>query len=116
MTIFVTGVGIISAAGKGEEETLECFYEGRRNAGPVSLFASDIKSPVYEVRDLFCGYFPERLRTLNLCLAAIDDALEGNLQCDPGCAQRKAYRCGNRDDGGKYFKRSGLLPRIPENG
>ncbi len=80
MTIFVTGVGIISAAGKGEKETLECFYEGRRNAGPVSLFASDIKSPAYEVRDLFCGHFPERLRTLNLCLAAIDDALEGNCR------------------------------------
>jgi 3-oxoacyl-[acyl-carrier-protein] synthase II len=92
MTIFVTGVGIISAAGKGEEETLECFYEGRRNAGPVSLFASDIKSPVYEVRDLFCGYFPERLRTLNLCLAAIDDALEGN--CSVTRAALKGKRIG----------------------
>jgi 3-oxoacyl-[acyl-carrier-protein] synthase II len=92
MTIFVTGVGIISAAGKGEEETLECFYEGRRNAGPVSLFASDIKSPVYEVRDLFCGHFPERLRTLNLCLAAIDDALEGN--CSVTRAALKGKRIG----------------------
>ncbi len=92
MTIFVTGVGIISAAGKGEEETLECFYEGRRNAAPVSLFASDIKSPVYEVRDLFCGYFPERLRTLNLCLAAIDDALEGN--CSVTRAALKGKRIG----------------------
>ena len=89
MTIFVTGVGIISAAGKGEEETLECFYEGRRNAGPVSLFASDIKSPVYEVRDLFCGHFPERLRTLNLCLAAIDDALEGNCSVTRAALKRK---------------------------
>lgn len=92
MTIFVTGVGIISAAGKGEEETLECFYEGRRNAGPVSLFTSDIKSPVYEVRDLFCGHFPERRRTLNLCLAAIDDALEGN--CSVTRAALKGKRIG----------------------
>lgn len=92
MTIFVTGVGIISAAGKGEKETLECFYEGRRNAGPVSRFASDIKSPVYEVRDLFCGRFPERLRTLNLCLAAIDDALEGN--CSVTRAALKGKRIG----------------------
>ena len=46
MTIFVTGVGIISAAGKGEEETLECFYEGRRNADPC-LFLRQTLNPLF---------------------------------------------------------------------
>ncbi len=76
MKIVVTGLGMISAAGKNAAETLACFYAGRRNAGPVSLFSSEIKSPVYEVKEFSGKYFSERLRTLNLCLAAVEEALE----------------------------------------
>lgn len=76
MTVFVTGVGVVSAAGTGAKETLTCFNGGHRHAGPVSLFSSGIQCPVFEVTDLSARYYPERLRTLNLCLAAVDDALE----------------------------------------
>ena len=75
MKIFVTGLGVISAAGIGEAGTLECFRSGRRNAGPVSLFKSEIISPVFEVKNFTKDYYGERLRTLNLCLAALEDAL-----------------------------------------
>jgi len=75
MTVWVTGVGLISAAGLGEAGTLKSFGERLRNAGPVSLFASQIKCPVFEVAELPSMYFSDRLRTLNLCLAAVDDAL-----------------------------------------
>lgn len=76
MKIFVTGLGLVSAAGMGVDETLQTFREGSRHAGPVSLFSSEIASPVFEVKDFSRHYFAERLRTLNLCLAAIEEALE----------------------------------------
>lgn len=74
MKVYVTGLGLVSAAGQGTAETLETFRAGRRNAGPVTIFRSEIKSPVYEMKAFNKKYFPERLRTLNLCLAAIEDA------------------------------------------
>ncbi len=76
MKVFVSGLGLISAAGKNEKETLDSFRAGRRNAGSVSLFTSEIKAPVFEVENFSEKYFPLRLRTLNLCLTAVEDALE----------------------------------------
>ena len=76
MKILVTGLGLISAAGVNARETLESFRAGKRNAGPVSLFDSKIKSPVFEVMNFSKHYFHERLRTQNLCLAALEEALE----------------------------------------
>jgi len=75
MKIYVTGVGLISAAGKTCAETLESFKAGERRTSAVSLFSTQIKSPAYEVKNFSRHYFPEKLRTLNLCLAAIEDAL-----------------------------------------
>lgn len=75
MRAAVTGLGIISAAGAGPEETLDAFRAGRRNSGPVSLFKTEMESPVYEARGFSRHFFSERLRTLNLCLAAVEDAL-----------------------------------------
>ena len=76
MKILVTGLGLVSAAGMNAIETLETFRKGQRNAGPVTLFESKITSPVFEVKGILKNYFPERLRTLNLCLAAIEEALD----------------------------------------
>lgn len=76
MKISVSGLGLVSAAGNNEKETLESFLAGQRNAGPVSLFTSEIKAPVFEVRNFSEKYFPSRLRTLNLCLTAVEAALE----------------------------------------
>ncbi len=75
MKIFVTGLGVISAAGNNAAETLSSFSSGARRAGPVSLFESAIRSPVYEIAGFDRHYFPPRMRTLNLCLAAMDEAL-----------------------------------------
>jgi 3-oxoacyl-[acyl-carrier-protein] synthase II len=76
MKIGITGLGLLSAAGQNEFETLQCFKEEKRYAREVSLFTSEIKSPVFEVRNFSRHFFSERLRTLNLCLAATEDALK----------------------------------------
>ena len=76
MKIYVTGLGLISAAGENEKETLTSFESGKRRAGPVSLFSTQIQSPAYEAKGFSRHYFPEQLRTLNLCLAATEDALD----------------------------------------
>ncbi len=76
MKIYVTGLGLISAAGEGEKETLESFESGERLAGPVSLFSTQIQSPAYEVKCFSRHRYSKILRTLNLCLAATEDALD----------------------------------------
>lgn len=76
MKICVTGLGLISAAGKNAQETLATLESGRRNAGPVSLFTSEIQSPVFEVKNFSRNYLSPKLRTQNLCLAALEDAVE----------------------------------------
>jgi len=76
MKIAVTGLGLMSAAGQNETVTLDNFNAGQRHAGPVSLFPSEIQAPVFEVKNFARNYFPARLRTLNLCLAALEEALQ----------------------------------------
>lgn len=75
MKIYVTGLGLISAAGADSRETLENLRAGKVNCGPLSLFESEIKSPVFEVRNFSKHYLHPKLRTQNLCLAALDEAL-----------------------------------------
>jgi len=72
----ITGIGVISAAGNNAAETLQCFKRGTRNAGPVTLFPTILRSPVFEVKHLPAGYFMEGLRTLSLALVAVDQALQ----------------------------------------
>ena len=76
MKIGVTGLGLISAIGKSEKETLENFEVEKRQAGAVSLFSTNIQSPAYEVQNFSRNFFSERLRTLNFCLAATEDAIQ----------------------------------------
>lgn len=89
MKIYVTGLGLLSAAGKNADETLKSFYKGETYAGPVTLFASEIKSPVFEVKDFSENHFHSRLRTQNLCLAALKPALE-----DAGLKNLKGKKIG----------------------
>ncbi len=74
-SVLITGLGVISAAGNNAAETLQCFKAGTRNAGPVTLFPTVLKSPVFEVKRLPDGYFMEGLRTLSLAMVAVDQAL-----------------------------------------
>jgi 3-oxoacyl-(acyl-carrier-protein) synthase len=75
-SVLITGIGVISAAGNNANETLQCFKQGTRNAGLVTLFPTILRSPVFEVQRLPDGYYREGLRTLSLALVAVDQALQ----------------------------------------
>ncbi len=72
--IWITGIGMVSAAGRGLAETLDTFASGRVNAGPLTLFPSDISSPVFEVRGELPGTASD-MRTLRLARLALEEAL-----------------------------------------
>lgn len=76
-SVLITGLGVISAAGAGVAETLGSFRRGERNAGPVSLFTTVLRCPVFEVRQIPAGFIVEGSRTLSLALCAVDEALKG---------------------------------------
>ena len=52
MKVAVTGLGVVSACGLNKKETLESFSSGNRSAGEVSLFKTELKYPVFEVKGL----------------------------------------------------------------
>ena len=66
--VLITGLGVISAAGANLSETLDSFRKGERNAGPVSIFDTVLKCPVFEVREIPEEFFSEKNRTLSLAL------------------------------------------------
>ncbi len=74
--ILITGIGVISAAGNNIAETLQSFEQGRRNAGPVSLFPTTLHYPAFEVKCLPAEYYLEGWRTLSLALIAVDQSLK----------------------------------------
>jgi 3-oxoacyl-(acyl-carrier-protein) synthase len=88
-SILITGMGAISAAGGNVAETLSCFGQGKRNAGPVSLFPTKLSYPVFEVKDLPENYYLEGRRTLSLALVAVDQAL-----ADAGLSDLAGLRVG----------------------
>lgn len=73
--ILITGLGVISAAGNNLVETLVSFASGKRNAGKVSLFETDLHYPVFEVRAIPEEYILEGQRTVGLALCAVSEAL-----------------------------------------
>jgi 3-oxoacyl-(acyl-carrier-protein) synthase len=89
ISMLITGLGVISAAGNDLAETLHSFEQGRRNAGPVTLFPTILKSPVFEVRQLPAEYYLEGWRTLSLALVAVDQALK-----DARLADLSGFRVG----------------------
>ena len=70
--IVISGLGVISAAGKGVQATLNSFESSKRNAGSVTLFPTSLKCPVFEVREV---RGEKKERTLNLALCAVKEAL-----------------------------------------
>jgi 3-oxoacyl-[acyl-carrier-protein] synthase II len=75
-SMLITGIGVISAAGNNVAETLSSFEQGTRNAGPVTLFPTVLKSPVFEVKRFPADYRLEGRRTVSLALIAVDEALK----------------------------------------
>ncbi len=88
-SMLITGLGVITAAGNDLAETLRSFEQGRRNAGPVTLFPTILKSPVFEVKGLPNEYYLEGWRTLSLALVAVDQALK-----DAGLLDLSGFRVG----------------------
>ncbi len=74
--VAVTGVGVVSACGNNLAQTLACFREGNRNASKVTLFPSEFSCPVFEAGDFPGAGNKDRMRTLNLALAAVEQALD----------------------------------------
>jgi 3-oxoacyl-[acyl-carrier-protein] synthase II len=79
----ISGMGVVSAAGTGVEQSLQSMAAGERNVGPVSLFDSPVNLPVFEVRGLPARNDPGKMRTLELLEVALDEALAaaGLLDC-----------------------------------
>ncbi len=73
--ILITGMGVISAAGTGLEASLRSMAAGERNVGPLTLFESPVKLPVFEVRGLPPRQTPGRMRTMDLLEPALNEAL-----------------------------------------
>ena len=73
--VCITGMGVISAAGRSLGETLDSFSRAERNGGPVTLFPTRLSNPAFEVKGLPVSYYLEGQRTLSLALHAVDQAL-----------------------------------------
>jgi 3-oxoacyl-[acyl-carrier-protein] synthase II len=87
--ILITGLGAVSAAGNGLDDTLDSFGLTERNAGPVTLFPTAMDYPVFEVKRIPEAYYHEGMRTLSLALIAVDQALE-----DAALRNLSGYRVG----------------------
>lgn len=86
--IAITGLGSISACGNNVGETLENFACGKRSAGEVSLFKTELKYPVFEVKN-FSNKDNSVMRTLNLAFQALEEAISG-----AGLDDLSGYRVG----------------------
>ncbi len=73
--VSITGMGTISAAGVGLAETLDSFDKYRRNSGPVTLFETALKYPVFEAGEIPEEFHLAGRRTISLALCAVDEAL-----------------------------------------
>jgi len=71
----ITGFGVISATGPSAKETLDAFYQGRRQGAKAKWVRSCLEQPVFEITDL---PHPENntMRTLQLAKQAVCEALE----------------------------------------
>ncbi len=75
MDVAITGIGTISAAGGDLEETLRSFELESPRAGGVTLFPTSLSCPVFEVSDLRERAGGDEMRTIQLALCAVDEAL-----------------------------------------
>lgn len=80
-------MGVVSAAGTGLEASLRSMTVGERNVGPLTLFESPVKLPVFEVRGVPPRKKPGLMRTMELLNIALDEAL-ASAQLSAGCGLR----------------------------
>ncbi len=75
MRVFITGTGILSAAGRGNTETRETLQKNITGIKPLRLFSTSLENavPVGEVDHPLPGEYP---RTHELALIAAEEALE----------------------------------------
>jgi len=92
MNVVITGIGVISAAGSNITDTLETFRNGRRNAGKVSLFSSVLSYPVFEVKTINKKWHREGMRTTELALCAVEEALN-DADLREGCPGHRVGVC-----------------------
>lgn len=76
MRTLLTGMGVVSAAGIGIEDSLRSMYSGERNLGGTHLLSTPLEYPVFEVADLPEEYAVPGQRTLGLALLAVEQALD----------------------------------------
>ncbi|MBA3035517.1 MAG: beta-ketoacyl-[acyl-carrier-protein] synthase family protein, partial [Desulfobacterium sp.] len=76
MKVVISGIGTISAAGFNLEESLCSMKNGKRNAGPVSLFPNVLPYPVFEVKDLAETVETKSIRTFFLAVTAAKEAFK----------------------------------------
>ncbi len=76
MKVVISGIGIISAAGFNLEQNLDAIKNGKRNAGPASVFSTILPYPVFEVKSLPEKLEKEEMRTQSLAFAALKEALD----------------------------------------
>ena len=86
-SVLITGMGVISATGTGLEASLRSMAAGERNVGPLTLFESPVKLPVFEVRGVPPRQEPGLMRTMELLNIALDEAL-ASAQLSAGCGLR----------------------------
>lgn len=83
--VYVTGIGIISAAGNNADENFANMISGKRNFKPgPTIFTSEFNKPVFECDSslLDASLLPKR-RTLALCLTALSEAInDADLQIE----------------------------------
>jgi 3-oxoacyl-(acyl-carrier-protein) synthase len=92
MKVGITGLGVLSAAGRNMHETLETFQQGVRYAGPVTLFPTSLTNPVFEAKSFQQTKNPNQMRSLGLCLCAVDEALQ-SAGFEDGLATRRVGVC-----------------------
>ena len=71
----ITGLGAVSAAGRGLAQTWSHWGRGERNAAPATLFPTATPCPVFEVPGLDPSYDLEGRRTIGLALMAVEQAM-----------------------------------------
>jgi 3-oxoacyl-[acyl-carrier-protein] synthase II len=76
-SVWITGIGAVSAAGANVRETLESFREGRRNPSDKVPFESSISCPTFQVNadlPVLAGRH-NNSRTLRLATLALNEAM-----------------------------------------
>lgn len=75
--VLITGFGVISALGCGEEETVRALEDKERNFTSIPDFlGSTLSKKVFTVKSIPLEFDKEKLRTLSLALTAVDQALK----------------------------------------